>query len=560
VRRWSGGLPAIAGGDCGTPAAPITQTSCDETGIADGTYTYTVVAIYRSWTAESAHSTPVTVINDVSAPTSTIAFPSSGGRYNGSGWGAGCSPAGICGNATDSGAGATGVSQVQVSIQRSDARFWSSASGTWVVGQVWNDASGTTSWSLALAASNLTNDTYTVLSRAVDGAGNTQSPATAGTFTYDTTAPTVTSVSSALANGSYRAGQVVPVTVTFSEAVTVTGTPQLTLALSPANRAISYSSGSGTTTLTFNYTVVAGDTSSDLDYAATSSLAPAGGTIRDAAANDAALTLPAPGASGSLGASKSIVIDTTAPAPTITRVNGTTRTFPYYTNANITSIGGACGAAPGDQTTISVTINGSPSTPATTTCSAGSWTLTFSSAISAASSYAFAASQSDAATNVGAAAQTVVLDKTAPTITAVSSQESGGGAGDGRLEIGDKLILTFSEDMASLPATFSGATETRSGTNGTVRLTIPNAVANSSTGSSAYFSGTGGKTATFTGTYTLVNSGSSTTLTISVSTLTGDATAASQGTLVLAPGSALLDLAGNALTASFTTGSTFRLF
>ena len=40
----------------------------------------------------------------------------------------------------------------------------------------------------------------------------------------------MTGVSSSLANGSYRAGQVVPVTVTFSEAVTVTGTPQLTLA------------------------------------------------------------------------------------------------------------------------------------------------------------------------------------------------------------------------------------------------------------------------------------------------------------------------------------------
>ena len=89
-------------------------------------------------------------------------------------------------------------------------------------------------------------------------------------------------------------------TVTFSEAVVVAGTPQLTLALSP-NRAVNYSSGSGTNTLTFNYTVVSPDTSSDLDYAATSSLALNGGTIRDAAANNATLTLASPGASGSLG-------------------------------------------------------------------------------------------------------------------------------------------------------------------------------------------------------------------------------------------------------------------
>ena len=76
-------------------------------------------------------------------------------------------------------------------------------------------------------------------------------------MTLDKTAPTVTGVSSTLADGSYKAGQVVPVTVTFSEAVTVTGTPRLTLAVNP-NRNVNYSSGSGTSTLTFNYTVGGG--------------------------------------------------------------------------------------------------------------------------------------------------------------------------------------------------------------------------------------------------------------------------------------------------------------
>ena len=41
--------------------------------------------------------------------------------------------------------------------------------------------------------------------------------------------PTVTGLNSALADGRYAAGQAVPITVTFSEAVTVTGTPTLTL-------------------------------------------------------------------------------------------------------------------------------------------------------------------------------------------------------------------------------------------------------------------------------------------------------------------------------------------
>ena len=69
---------------------------------------------------------------------------------------------------------------------------------------------------------------------------------------------------------------------------------------------VDYSSGTGSNTLTFNYTIGAstsqsGHTSSDLDYKATSSLALNGGTIKDAALNNATLTLASPGATNSLG-------------------------------------------------------------------------------------------------------------------------------------------------------------------------------------------------------------------------------------------------------------------
>src|SRR5207237_1401511 len=89
----------------------------------------------------------------------------------------------------------------------------------------------------------------------------------------DTTAPTVTSVSSSKADGAYPAGTLIPITVSFSEPVTVSGTP--TLALNSGGTA-SYGSGSGSSTLTFDYTVGTGDNSSDLDYNATNSLALAG--------------------------------------------------------------------------------------------------------------------------------------------------------------------------------------------------------------------------------------------------------------------------------------------
>ena len=80
---------------------------------------------------------------------------------------------------------------------------------------------------------------------------------------------------------------------------------------------VNYSSGSGTNILTFNYTVASGHTTGDLDYVLTTSLALNGGTIADAAGNNADQTLPSPGTTGSLGANKNLVIDTQAPLATL---------------------------------------------------------------------------------------------------------------------------------------------------------------------------------------------------------------------------------------------------
>ncbi len=130
----------------------------------------------------------------------------------------------------------------------------------------------------------------------------------------DTTPPTVTNVTSGTANGTYKVGDVISVQVGFSETVWVAGTPQLTLETGTTDRVINYTSGSNSSTLTFNYTVQAGDTSADLDYVATSALALNSGTIKDMAGNNAVLTLPSPGAAGSLGANKNLVIDGVVPA------------------------------------------------------------------------------------------------------------------------------------------------------------------------------------------------------------------------------------------------------
>ncbi|MDD2729786.1 DUF4347 domain-containing protein, partial [Malikia sp.] len=125
--------------------------------------------------------------------------------------------------------------------------------------------------------------------------------------------PTVTGITSSTSNGAYNEGDTISIQVAFSESVTVTGTPQLTLETGAIDRVVNYVSGTGTNTLTFTYTVQAGDSSADLDYAGTTALALNSGTIKDAAGNNATLTLASSGAANSLGANKAIVIDTTAP-------------------------------------------------------------------------------------------------------------------------------------------------------------------------------------------------------------------------------------------------------
>ncbi|SVD02357.1 uncharacterized protein METZ01_LOCUS355211, partial [marine metagenome] len=76
---------------------------------------------------------------------------------------------------------------------------------------------------------------------------------------------------------------------------------------------VNYSNGSTTTKLTFDYTVVAGENSSDLDYISTGALTLNGGTIIDAVGNTATLTLPFTGTANSLAGNEALIIDTEAP-------------------------------------------------------------------------------------------------------------------------------------------------------------------------------------------------------------------------------------------------------
>ncbi|MFY0593159.1 SMP-30/gluconolactonase/LRE family protein, partial [Roseivirga sp.] len=134
--------------------------------------------------------------------------------------------------------------------------------------------------------------------------------ALASTTNFSIGYPVVTNVSSSTADGTKKFGETVEITVTFSEPVNVTGTPKLKLETGSTDQSIAYNGiGSSTNTLSFSYTVQEGDNSTDLDYQSASALTLEGGTLKDADGDDAIITLPTPGSTGSLAANKSLVID-----------------------------------------------------------------------------------------------------------------------------------------------------------------------------------------------------------------------------------------------------------
>ncbi|WP_170114091.1 Ig-like domain-containing protein [Pontibacter mucosus] len=133
-------------------------------------------------------------------------------------------------------------------------------------------------------------------------------------YTVDTTSPVITSVS-VPANGTYGAGKHLDFTVNFSESVTIAtenGIPALSLTIGAASRQATYLSGSGTTALTFRYTVQPGEQDTD-GITLPVGIALNGGTITDAVGNAAVLSL------NGVPSTAGVLVD--AVAPTITSIN-----------------------------------------------------------------------------------------------------------------------------------------------------------------------------------------------------------------------------------------------
>lgn len=203
-----------------------TTASAQSTSIllsTPGTFTIKYFSMDAAGNAEAVKTAATQIRIDNSLPTNTMTFPVNGGVYNSAAWGAGC-PSGnrLCGTASDTG---SGVASVRMSIQRSsNSQWWNGSS--WQAASTSVTASGTTSWNVPLATSQLAAGiTYTVTSWTIDTAGN-ESPNTVATFTYDNTGPTTSAANLVTANknGAINAN-VDTFAVTFNEPLNPTSMP-----------------------------------------------------------------------------------------------------------------------------------------------------------------------------------------------------------------------------------------------------------------------------------------------------------------------------------------------
>ena len=158
--------------------------------------------------------------------------------------------------------------------------------------------------------------------------------------------------------GGYAAGDDIQVTVTFSETVEVTGTPQLTLELGGGRRTATYGGGSGTAALLFAYEVADGE--SDTDGVGVEADTLLGGTIRDGSNNNAVLD------HDGLAADLGHKVDGVKPQLAATGgavVNGTTLTLTYgeALDGSSTPVPGDFTVSGGDRvrTVTAVRVNGS---------------------------------------------------------------------------------------------------------------------------------------------------------------------------------------------------------
>lgn len=284
------------------------------------------------------------------------------------------------------------------------------------------------------------------------GTGGPQVDTVVVSITVNPVIPVVSSVGAVAVDGSYGLGDTLTLIVTFDQVVLVDssgGVPTLMLETGAIDRSAVYVAGSGDATLTFSYTVQAGDDSADLDYRSDTALELNGATIRSLGGFDAVLTLPAVGGPGSIAGQHDIVIDGIVPdAPADLRLTAASDTgvsssdgitgdaTPAITG---TAEAGSTVSLYDDTGLLDLSLLGT-----TSVGTGGVWSFTPSAPL-ADGEHRIAATATDAAGNVSdlSAVLVIVIDTASPAITSVSVPD------DGVYGIGEHLdfVVTFGEDV-----------------------------------------------------------------------------------------------------------------
>ena len=219
-----------------------------------------------------------------------------------------------------------------------------------VTGLATNDfsVSGTGSSTCTIGSPSGSNTTYTIAlsgcspgtviltmsSGAVSNASSQTAPSTntaAATVMIDQTAPTISSVA-APSNSTYIPGNALNFTVNFSESVTVTGAPRLTLTVGSLTKYATFVSLTDSKTATFRYTVATASGEFDTDgIAVSTTLDLNSGSIADLATNALSpLTFTAPTLT-------SVLVAQTPAAPTITSITPSSGTLSVAFTAGATN-------------------------------------------------------------------------------------------------------------------------------------------------------------------------------------------------------------------------------
>ncbi|SFS46515.1 T9SS type B sorting domain-containing protein [Sphingobacterium wenxiniae] len=246
------------------------------------------------------------------------------------------------------------------------------------------------------------------------------------------------------ANAYYGSGDQLYFTVEFSEAVAVNttgGSPALSLTIGSQTVSAQYLTESSTTTdLLFRYSVAAG--MQDHDGIEIGTLSLNGATIRDAAGNDAVLTL------NNVGATTHVKVDAKSPVVTMTINGGATHTNDRNVTLTLTT-------ADTDVATMSfmnspIFFPGSGASQPEPFAPTKAWQLTAGDGMKFVSGIVI-----DGAGNLTSVLAVITLDQTAPIVTGVDEGES----------YNTDRTITFNEGTATLNgATFiSGTTVSQDG-------------------------------------------------------------------------------------------------